>query len=49
MRDKEGSGFFYIEGLGEVREKIHLRGVVLTEDALKVSIFQAICEIKKQW
>ena len=50
MRDNERSGFFYIEGLGEWAKYIHLGyGVIVSEDALKVSIFIAICEIKEEW
>ena len=49
MRDNEGSGFFDIGGLGEGTENIHLRdGVIITEDALKVSIFNSLCEIMKK-
>ena len=50
MRDDEGSGFFVIEDLGEVTEYINLGNlVIVAEDALKVSIFFAIYEIKKKW
>ena len=50
MRDGEGSGFFVIEGFGEGRECIHLGNwVIVAEDALKVSFFYAICEVKKKW
>ena len=45
MRDNKGSGFFEIEGLGEGTEKKHLRDwVIITEDVLKVSVFNTICE-----
>ena len=49
MRDHKWSEFFFIEGLGDGTEYIHLRdGVIITEDALKVSVFNTICEIKKK-
>ena len=45
MRDNEWSGFFFVEGFGEGTEYIHLRDrVIVTENALKVSIFNTICE-----
>ena len=49
MRDDEESGFFVIEGFGEGTEYIHLGNWVIDalEDALKVSTFYAICEVKK--
>ena len=50
MRDDEGSGFFVIEGFGEGTEYIHLGNwVIVAEYAMKVSIFYAICEVKKKW
>ena len=50
MRDNECSGLFYNEGFSEGTEHIHLcNGVIITKDASKVSIFNAICEIKKKW
>ena len=49
MRDNEKSGLFYIEGFSEGTEKIYLcNGVIITKDALKVSIFNTICEIMKK-
>ena len=49
MRDNEGSGFFCVEGLGEGTKNIHLRdGVIITKDALKISIYNTIFEIKKK-
>ena len=46
MRDNEGSGFFYIKVLGEWTKYIHLGHwvVIWVEDALEVSIFNAVCE-----
>ena len=50
MRDDEGSGFFLLEGLGKGTEYIHLGDrVVVAENALKVSIFYTIFEVKKIW
>ena len=50
MRDDEESGFFVIEGSSEGTEYIHLGNwVIIAEDALKVSVFYAICEVKKKW
>ena len=50
MRDKEGSGFFGIEGIRDGTEYIHLGNwVIVGEDAVEVSIFDAICKIKKKW
>ena len=50
MRDNERSGFLYIEGLGEGTKYIHLGfGVIVSEDALKVSILNAIREMKEEW
>ena len=50
MRNKEGSGFFGIECLRDGAEYIHLGNwVIVTEDAVKVSIFDAICKIKEKW
>ena len=49
MRENEWPGLFYVEGFGERTEYIHLcDGVIITKDALKVSIFITICEIKKK-
>ena len=43
MQDKEGSGFFGIEGLRDGTEYIHLENwVIVAEDAVEVSIFDAI-------
>ena len=45
MPDNEGSGFFYIKGLGEWTKYIHLfYWVVISEDALEVTIFNAVGE-----
>ena len=50
MRDKEGPGFFCIEGLCDRTKYIHLGNwVIVAEDAVEVSIFDAICKIKKKW
>ena len=50
MRDNEGSCFFIIEGLCDGTEYIHLGNwVIVAEDAVEVSIFYAICKIKKKW
>ena len=46
MWDKEGSGFFYIKSLRDGTEYIHLcYWVIIAEDAVEISIFDAICEI----
>ena len=46
MLDNEGSGFFYVKGLGKWTKYIHLGyGVIISEDALKVSVFNTVCEI----
>ena len=46
MWDKEGSGFFCIKGLRDGIKYIHLcYWVIIVEDAVEVSIFDAICEI----
>ena len=46
MRYKDGSGFFYIKGLGEWTKNIHLGyWVVISEDALKINIFNAVDKI----
>ena len=46
MQDNEGSGFFYIKGFNEWKKYIHLGyWVVISEDALEVSIFYAVGEI----
>ena len=50
MRDNEGFWFFIIEDLRDGTEYIHLGDwVVIAEDAVEVSIFNAICKIKKKW
>ena len=50
MWDKEGSGFFCVKGLRDGTKYIRLGyGITIAEDAVKVSIFDAICEIKKKW
>ena len=49
MRDEEGSGFFVLKSVDDGAKYIHLvDGVVITEDAVKVSIFYTISEIKKK-
>ena len=46
MRDNEGSGFFYVKGLGKWTKYIHLGcGVIFSEDASKVNVFNTVCEI----
>ena len=46
MWDKEGSGFFSIKGLRDGSKYIHFcYWVIIAEDAVEVSIFDAICEI----
>ena len=46
MRDNEGSRFFYIKGLSEWKKFILLGyRVIISEDALEVSIFDAVGEI----
>ena len=46
MRDKEGSGLFGGKGLRDGTEYIHLvNWVIVTEDTVEVSIFDAICKI----
>ena len=50
MQDNEGSGFFIIEGLRDGTEYIYLGNwVVVAEDAVEVSFFNAVCKIKKKW
>ena len=50
MRDEKGSGFFVLQSLCDGAKYIHLvNGVVITEDALKVSFFDTISEIKEKW
>ena len=50
MWDNEWSSFFIIEGLRDGTEYIHLGNwVIVAEDAVEVSIFNAICKIKKEW
>ena len=49
MRDEEGSGFFILEGVDDGTEYIHLvDGVIIAENAVKVSIFYAIGEVKEK-
>ena len=46
MRNDQRSGFFVIEGLREGTKSIHLSyGIIIPEDALEVSIFNAIREV----
>ena len=46
MRDNEGSGFFCGKSFGEWTKYIHLcYGVIISEDAMKVSVFNTVCEI----
>ena len=46
MRNDQGSGLFFVEGLGEGTKYIHLSDwVIIPEDALKVSIFNAVREV----
>ena len=46
MRDKEGSGFFGVEGFGDGTEDVHLGyGVIITKNTMEVSVFNTICEI----
>ena len=48
MRDKEGSGFFGVKGLRDGTKYIHLGyWVIIAEDAIEVSLFDAISEIKE--
>ena len=50
MRDKEGSRFFGIEGLRDGTEYIHLGNwVIVAEDAVEASIFDAVCKNKEKW
>ena len=50
MRDKEGSGFFCVKSLLDGTKYIHLcYWVIITEDAVEVSIFDAISEIREKW
>ena len=50
MRDKEGSGFFGVKGLCDGTKYIHLcYWVIIAENAVEVSIFDAINEIKEKW
>ena len=50
MWEKEGSGFFCVEGLGDGTKNIHLGyGIIISKNTMKVSIFNAICEVKKEW
>ena len=49
MWDKEGPGFFCVKGPRDWTKYIHLGyGIIIAEDNVKVSIFDAICEIKKK-
>ena len=46
MRNNEGSGFFYVKGLGKWTKNINLGyGFIISEDALKVNFFNTVCEI----
>ena len=46
MRNDQRSGFFLIEGLREGTKNIYLSdGIVIPEDALEFSIFNAIREV----
>ena len=46
MQHNEGSGFFYIKGLGEWTKYIHLGyWVIISEDASEFSIFDAVGEV----
>ena len=46
MRNDQGSGFFVVEGT----KYIHLSdGITISEDALKVSIFNAIREVQNKY
>ena len=48
MRDNEWLELFYVESFIEGTEYIHLRnGVIITKDAFKISIFNTICEFRK--
>ena len=48
MRDKEGSGFFGVKGLRDGTKNIHLcYWVIIAEDAVEVSLFDAISENKE--
>ena len=50
MCDKEGSGFFCVKGLRDGTKYIDLGyGIIIEENTVKVSIFDAICEVKKKW
>ena len=50
MRDKEGSGFFCVEGLGDGAENIHLGyGVIITKNTIMIRDFVIRgVEIRKQ-
>ena len=49
MRDKEGSGFFGVKGLRDGKKYIHLcYWVIIADDAVEVSILDAISEIKEK-
>ena len=46
MRNDQGSGFFVVEGLREGTKCIHLSDwIIIPEDALEISIFNAIREV----
>ena len=50
MRYKEGSGFFGVKCLRDGTKYIHLcYWVIIAEDTVEVSIFDAICKIKEKW
>ena len=46
MRNDQGSRFFVVEGLREGTKYVHLSDwIIIPEDALEVSIFNAIREV----
>ena len=46
MRNDQGSGFLVVKGLREGTKYMHLSdGIITPEDALEVSIFNAIREV----
>ena len=48
MWDKEGSGLVCVKGLRDGTKYRHLGyGIKIAENTVKASIFDAICEIKK--
>ena len=48
MGNDEGAGFVDIEVFGQGTQYILGDGIIISEDALEVSIFNAICEVKKK-